>query len=935
MNADAQRPDAYNKPLPLPHDDQPAYNGDDSHRPSQPAHTPGDYHTGMALNGRPGLQPIDTSALMPGDGYNGAPLTPISPGNFDPSSPSSEKSKKKANPLTDLIETEKVYVDLLTGIIRKVAAAWSRSNLPPPELDSMFRSVESVYKANRSLLAKLKEIGANPSSPKALGDLLMRWIDDLEPPYTKYTANYVAGFDEWGPVQGNARLPNTLATFSASNPPKADASGNAPAQWTLDALFLLPKERLLYYRKLYSRLLKSTAPGRSDHRLLTGALEKLDGLLSTLDERASLHVGAEPQVQTEDEVVMDLRARQSTLPPAPASHRGSDSTNGSSSASSGAFSQDTSVTSVSSFSSSSAPITILDLERRLSTDRTLDIFTMQPKQVRLQIAPPNLHYARELRLSVDVTLQLVPRSTGLEVVQERGHVFILTDLLLMCEWMAPADAAAYGPNGADLWLLYPPLAGKHLKVAPVEGSDTALNVTILRKETVTMYASSRQLRDKIVAEFNECIDAAAMLMPGRNAQPPPPVPKLPGLPSAPVVHREPSITSPHSNMSSPTNGLPPMQQLNESMGNMGFSNSQSSSNTPSRAPSLNNGGPQPMFPQRSTSINSQHSYAPGQVMPGQTMGPERVTSPTSYAPRQPQPLNLAPGQLFNPSMHPPPRSASFLSEASSPASPFAPRASSYSDTGPSPQRPGMGMGAGRMAHSPAPSSRPPSDGSSGPALRKSSSSRSLASQYDRPFNGPLPPVPAYPDGLAPPSRPFLHRNDSSSSLSSLPSSIYGGGPPMKPLMPSAAYSMKAAQSAPSFMDPSPPSSPVEETPPPPAGPTTTSITAEAKCKVFLQEQHAKWKSLGAAKLKLYHESPTNVKQLVVEADSKKAARLISTIVLPDGVERVGKTGVAIELSDKGQRTGIVYLLQCRDEKAAGKFFEQLLAGSDRSEASSR
>ena len=68
MNADAQRPDAYNKPLPLPHDDQPAYNGDDSHRPSQPAHTPGDYHTGMALNGRPGLQPIDTSALMPGDG---------------------------------------------------------------------------------------------------------------------------------------------------------------------------------------------------------------------------------------------------------------------------------------------------------------------------------------------------------------------------------------------------------------------------------------------------------------------------------------------------------------------------------------------------------------------------------------------------------------------------------------------------------------------------------------------------------------------------------------------------------------------------------------------------------------------------------------------------------------------------------------------------
>lgn len=37
--------------------------------------------------------------------------------------------------------------------IQKVASAWSRSNLPPPELDQMFRAVEAVYKANRSLLS--------------------------------------------------------------------------------------------------------------------------------------------------------------------------------------------------------------------------------------------------------------------------------------------------------------------------------------------------------------------------------------------------------------------------------------------------------------------------------------------------------------------------------------------------------------------------------------------------------------------------------------------------------------------------------------------------------------------------------------------------------------------------------------------------------------
>lgn len=74
-----------------------------------------------------------------------------------------------------------------------------------------------------------------------------------------------------------------------------------------------------------------------------------------------------------------------------------------------------------------------------------------------------------------------------------------------------------------------------------------------------------------------------------------------------------------------------------------------------------------------------------------------------------------------------------------------------------------------------------------------------------------------------------------------------------------------------------------------------------------------------------------MKQLVVEADSKEKTILISTIVLTDGVERVGKTGVAVELSDaKGARTGIIYMIQLRNEKAAGELFNKLLAGSDRS-----
>ena len=145
----------------------------------------------------------------------------------------------------------------------------------------------------------------------------------------------------------------------------------------------------------------------------------------------------------------------------------------------------------------------------------------------------------------------------------------------------------------------------------------------------------------------------------------------------------------------------------------------------------------------------------------------------------------------------------------------------------------------------------------------------------------------------------------------------------RPMLPSAALP-RVASAGPSFGgDDSPPPSPKER------GPTqSSSILGPVKCKVFLQQQHAQWKALGGARLMLYEQRPTMIKQLVVEAEKDKSI-MISTIILSDGVERVGKTGVAITLSDSGVRTGIVYMIQLRNEKDAGRFYEQLLSGSDR------
>lgn len=64
-----------------------------------------------------------------------------------------------------------------------------------------------------------------------------------------------------------------------------------PQEWSLDKLFGAPQKRLLYYKKLYSRLLKTTSPGRSDHRLLVGANETLDRLIATCEERRGILIG--------------------------------------------------------------------------------------------------------------------------------------------------------------------------------------------------------------------------------------------------------------------------------------------------------------------------------------------------------------------------------------------------------------------------------------------------------------------------------------------------------------------------------------------------------------------------------------------------------------------------------------------------------------------
>lgn len=334
------------------------------------------------------------------------------------------------------------------------------------------------------------------------------------------------------------------------------------------------------------------------------------------------------------------------------------------------------------------------------------------------------------------------------------------------------------------------------------------------------------------------------------------------------------------------------------------------------------------------SLPNSRSPPPHTMNPPHPMGPPHTMNPPHSMGPAPHPMSPPP-QFAGPSGHPmnpphftgpPPHPMNHphMMHANMPRPPPMQIPNGPMQGGP-PRHPGP-MHNGPLSAPPrngpygppagAPNFRPSSESQIHPGARKTPSLRSLGSQYSHYEQSlPAPPLPSFANGLS----HSISRNGSFTSLSA---------PPSQPLLPSANVNSGSVAEL-SFDAPSPPGSPVPETPQV-TGRLPSTVSAQMKCKVFLQQQHAQWKSLGSGKLKLYHQEVTNIKQLVVEGEDKNKTILVSTIVLTDGVERVGKTGVAIELSDHGARTGVIYMIQLRNEKSAGGLYDSLLAGSDRS-----
>ncbi|BEI91494.1 uncharacterized protein CcaverHIS019_0403140 [Cutaneotrichosporon cavernicola] len=904
-----------------------------------------------------------------------------------------EDSTAKRNPFADLFDTEKIYVDQLTLVIRRVAAAWSRRNLPPPKLDGMFRCIEAVYRANRAFGVRLKEIGANPSDPKALGDLLMRWIDDLEPSYSRYATIFLTGFDNYGPVSSNPLLPPILEEVSVTSPP------TPPLQhWSLDALFLLPYNRLRYYRKLYSRLLQNTTEGRSDYRLLDACVNRLETLVDDVEARLEYDVSeedapfsagaddqsSEPSWPNEKNTAAVSRT-SSGVDSSVETHSVLSSFNSRmDSTRNSQTSAGTSITHspghppkvVPPLNTSMPPIS--DLELRIDCDRTIDLFTMQPRKCKLHMNSPGLAYQRQVRSSHDVVIYFTPSSTGQQIVHRRAHLFILTDLFLITDRMEASEKAAMAQRVAtqqpdrlgegspmpEMWLAYPPLAGKHLSIVEGEQSNVVA-VTVMRKETFVIHAESEIERDQIMKSVSECIEFATYSSSQRVTPLPSPMPSpIDGTVRSPVsttgsmrypspmsgqATEVPTLTVPMSNLQ-----LEPGQTIPSPVGKQQLEPGQTTNwNQPpsAMAQPRNVGAP---LPPRKTSLRQGTSSASGPPLsptgplgaPGMAMSPvmgQGIPSPVmgqgmpspmmgqgmpspmmARGMPSPMPSPMSPASehgmhdryaaqrnVSGRSYHSNTSTQSDFSQQSSPAHLGVHSGFPANLRQPSPQMARQAFGPGPMGPGAMRNDLPP--------LPQQDGGYNMENGYFPPERQsfPNPPMDRHASlGIPPPQR--ARSAEPSNELDDL-------RPPDKPSLRFGA--LRSESPAPGLGQPdadSPPPSPTQEEAPRIRGPTT--ITAQMKCKIFLQQGHQQWKSLGHGKLKLYVEKERNLKQLVVDSD--KSSTLISTIVLTDGVERVGRTGVAVEISDAGQHTGVIYMIQLRNESSARGLHDQLLAGSD-------
>ncbi|CAG8475608.1 5060_t:CDS:10 [Cetraspora pellucida] len=414
--------------------------------------------------------PYTSPTLSPSNSisYSMSPLMPPS-STFSKSPLMSPNpyAKSDTSPLTILIETEEEYLADLKSLLQRVTTCWNNENPPPKKLDNMFCLIDKVYKENRELFHKLNKIKQDPQSTESFVDILMNWIDKMEKPYTTYCQGYIRGIESLPEIEGNITLQQTLN----------DISSEKNQLRTLESFFELPLKRIHYYKKFYSRQLRNSEPGSSDNMNFTNAIQRIDSLI---------------------EVAKRARCSQNSndLPTSPTNQPSAPS--------------DNSQVDMDHPGSPGSPVkkivTLSELELCLDTTRTIDFITLKTKQIKIDLLPPRLPFNRELILDADFTIvneDYESDSSPNNFV--RAHLFLLTDLLLVCQQLSPEEKEI-NPN-KEFNLMHPPFSGRHLSINDnYDGKEELIRLNFTQKKDLVILTENREQKEMWLRELNRMIN---------------------------------------------------------------------------------------------------------------------------------------------------------------------------------------------------------------------------------------------------------------------------------------------------------------------------------------------------------------------------------------------------------------------------------------------
>ncbi|CAO3670627.1 unnamed protein product [Rhizopus stolonifer] len=103
-------------------------------------------------------------------------------------------------------------------------------------------------------------------------------------------------------------------------------------------------------------------------------------------------------------------------------------------------------------------------------------------------------------------------------------------------------------------------------------------------------------------------------------------------------------------------------------------------------------------------------------------------------------------------------------------------------------------------------------------------------------------------------------------------------------------------------------------------PQTANPVMQCKAKLYVQTETSKWSTLGSVSIMIAQQTPSM--RMMIQIENEKT-KLVSAVVRSGNVEKISSKRISFLLSDEGQKTSMVYMIQLREDQTGDKIYEYL------------